>query len=122
MILAISSKERFQQLRKIAGDDSFAHDLIDTLEALQGRYKSAAEVIKAAAGVMLDDMKNLELLPPTVSVPYGSVRTIEPGTTAIVNGKEYTVTGVKLDHINCPCWKTGKFVWVDGCKDHPWLV
>lgn len=23
-------------------------------------------------------------------------------------------------HIKCPCWKTGKFKRVEGCKHHPW--
>ena len=117
MIVSITSKERFAQLRKIAGDDSFAHDLIDTLEALQDRYKSAAEVIRAAAVVMLYDMSEpLALLPPTVSAPYGSVQTVvTTGAKVTVDGKEYTVS-----HINCPCWNTGTFVWVDGCKEHPY--
>ena len=21
--------------------------------------------------------------------------------------------------VNCPCWKTGKYVWVEGCASHP---
>jgi hypothetical protein len=23
-------------------------------------------------------------------------------------------------HIDCPCWRTGMFKRVEGCKDHPW--
>lgn len=22
-------------------------------------------------------------------------------------------------HVDCPCWVTGKFVWVEGCDGHP---
>jgi hypothetical protein len=23
------------------------------------------------------------------------------------------------DHVDCPCWATGEYVWVVGCEEHP---
>ncbi len=23
-------------------------------------------------------------------------------------------------HVDCPCWATGRYVWVEDCEGHPW--
>ncbi len=23
-------------------------------------------------------------------------------------------------HVDCPCWTTGRYLWVEGCEEHPW--
>lgn len=28
--------------------------------------------------------------------------------------------GAPVRHVNCPCWATGTYSWVEGCKYHPY--
>jgi hypothetical protein len=41
------------------------------------------------------------------------------GTAPRTTGEHQTTP---RSHVDCPCWTTGSFKWVEGCSYHPWQM
>ena len=62
-------------------------------------------ILDAAKGVPHPELRNqveaFKLANPALDGTHGSIMKLKDG------------------HLDCPCWATGKYVWVEGCAGHP---